>query len=493
MMDTEHCYRAVQSRDSRFDGCFVTAVTSTGIYCRPSCPAVTPRRSNVRFFRTGAAAQVAGFRSCKRCRPDATPGSPEWNLRADLVGRAMRLIADGVVDREGVAGLARRLGYSERQLHRALVAEVGTGAQALARAQRAQTARLLVETTRLPMTDIAFAAGFASTRQFNETLRAVFATNPTDLRRRSQQPVGSSENRFGGAGDISAAGTVTLQLPYRPPLDVSSLLDFLAARAVPGVEEVRDGVYRRTLALHHAPGIIALVPALTGEPVMRVSLQLGDLRDLGAVVQRCRRLLDLDADPFAVDGHLGADPLMGDLVRRRPGLRVPGHVDGYELATRAVLGQQVSVPAARTLAARLVTALGKPLTAASGSLTHLFPTADAVAAVAPEELPVPSSRGRALLALAGAVADGDVRLDPGAERDEVRRALLALPGIGPWTADYVLIRALGDPDTLLPGDLGVRTALARLGVGTPAAALVAAQRWRPWRSYAVAHLWRSLS
>ncbi len=338
LADTETCYRAVCSRDARFDGWFFTAVTTTGIYCRPSCPATTPRRENVRFFPSAAAAQAAGFRACKRCRPDATPGSPEWDLRADLVGRAMRLIADGVVDREGVSGLASRLGYSERHLHRQLVAEVGAGPIAVARAQRAQTARILLETTDLPVTDVAFAAGFASVRQFNDTVREVFATNPTGLRTARRGPA------------TTRAGAITLRLPYRAPLDLDPLLRFLGARAVPGIEDYADGVYARSVALPHGP---ALVELSAGADHVRCVLRLADLRDLSAAVQRCRRLLDLDADPVAVQAAFERDRLLGPLVAKTPGLRVPGHMDGAEMAVRAVLGQQVSIEAARTLAARL--------------------------------------------------------------------------------------------------------------------------------------------
>jgi AraC family transcriptional regulator, regulatory protein of adaptative response / DNA-3-methyladenine glycosylase II len=483
--DFERCYRAVRSKDARFDGWFVTAVTSTGIYCRPSCPAVTPKRGNVRFLRSAAAAQRAGFRACKRCRPDASPGSPEWNVRADVVGRAMRLIADGAVDRESVAGLARRLGYSERHLHRQLVAELGAGPLALARAQRAQTARLLIETTALPFTEVAFAAGFRSIRQFNETVRDVFATTPTQLRRAA--PARNGHDRAGATGTTA----LTLRLRYRAPFDADGLLGFLGARAVPGVEANGGGVYRRVLDLPHGPGIVAL--SCTDDHV-RCELQLTDLRDLAAAVQRCRRLLDLDADPVAVGEALGADPLLGALVADTPGRRVPGAVDGAELAVRAVLGQQVSVAGARTLAGRLSAALGEPLPQPDGELTHAFPRAEAIAAAGPDALPLPRSRARALAGLCAAIADGSLALDPGADRAEARSRLLALHGIGPWTAEYVAMRALSDPDAFPTTDLGVRRALEQLShAGDPAAAAALAERWRPWRAYAVQHLWASLA
>lgn len=483
--DFEGRYRAVRSRDARFDGWFFVAVTSTGIYCRPSCPAVTPKRANVRFYPSAAAAQYAGFRACKRCLPDAVPGSPEWDVRADVAGRAMRLISDGVVDREGVCGLAARLGYTERHLNRLLVAEVGAGPIALARARRAHTARLLVETTDLPISEVAFAAGFASIRQFNDTVRAVFAATPTDLRR--------ARKRNGA----TAPGEISLRLPYREPFDASGLLAFLGARAVPGVEEFDGETYRRTLRLPRGAGIVGLSGA---EGYVRCVLRLEDLRDLGAAVQRCRRLLDLDADPVAVSEALGEDPVLAPLVRRSReslGRRVPGSADGAELAVRAVLGQQVSVAGARTLAWRLVHRSGEPLNGPlagnAGGLTHLFPEPVAIGDADPATFALPRPRRDALVGLARALASGDVVLDPGADREETGRCLLALRGIGPWTASYVAMRALGDPDAFLPTDLGVRRALAALGApDDPKGAETLAERWRPWRSYAVQHLWASL-
>ncbi|HET7477996.1 MAG TPA: AlkA N-terminal domain-containing protein [Rubrobacteraceae bacterium] len=480
--DFESCYRVVRSRDARFDGWFFVAVKSTGIYCRPSCPAITPKRRNVRFYPSAGAAQYAGFRACKRCRPDSVPGSPEWDTRADLAGRAMRLIADGVVDREGVSGLARRLCYTERHLHRLLVAEVGAGPIALARARRAHTARLLIETTELPISEVAFAAGFASIRQFNDTVRAVFSATPRELRRSR-----------GRRGDV-ATGKISLRLPRREPFDAASILQFLGDRAIAGVEEMFEGVYRRALRLPHGAGIVELSD---GGDHVRCVLTLEEPRDLGAAVQRCRRLLDLDADPVAVDDVLGADSILAPLVRRAPGLRVPGSVDGGELALRAVLGQQVSVAGARTLAGRLVQDVGQPLpealTGAGERLTRLFPEIAAVAGAGLESLAMPAARRDALRSLAGALAAGDIALDPGAERDEARNKLLELRGIGPWTASYIAMRALGDPDAFLPTDLGVRRGIAHLGhASDPKSVAALSERWRPWRSYAVQNLWASL-
>jgi AraC family transcriptional regulator of adaptative response / DNA-3-methyladenine glycosylase II len=476
---SEHWYRAVESRDNRFDGWIYLGVTSTGVYCRPSCPAVSPKRANMRFYRSSAAAQRAGFRACKRCRPDASPGSPEWNARADVVARAMRMIGDGVVDRDGVAGLAARLGYSVRQLNRLVSSELGAGPLALARAQRAQTARTLIETTELGFAEVAFAAGFASVRQFNETVREVFALTPRELRRRRGKPL------------AAGPGTIALRLPYRAPMEIGALFAFFATRAIAGVEEVAaGGAYRRTLRLPHGTAIAGLAP---GEACVQCSLRLADVRDLGVAVARCRRLLDLDADPVAVASVLARDPLLAPLVTAHPGLRVPGCVEGTEIVVRAVLGQQISVAAARTHAARLVRRHGEALSAPDGSLTHVFPTAGALAEAADDVLAMPERRKQTLRGVCAALRDGLVELDPGADRERVRRDLLALPGIGPWTVEYVAMRALGDPDAFPAGDLGVLHGLRALGVEAGAReAESRSQAWRPFRAYTVLHLWQAL-
>ncbi len=502
--DPDRCYQAAQSKDARFDGWFFCAVTSTGIYCRPSCPARTPKRQNMRFYPTAAAAQQAGFRACLRCRPDATPGSPEWNVRADVVARAMRLIRDGIVDREGVEGLASRLGYSTRQLNRLITAEVGTGPLALARAQRSQTARVLLETTDLPVAHVAFAAGFASVRQCNETVREIFVDTPTGLRARARKA--AHARRPSGAG---APQSIHLRLPCRRPFDPASVLDFLGARALPGVEHLDGTSYRRSLRLPHGHGIVTLSAPTTpkrrgggdatssggagGPAYVAGDLVLSDLRDLTTAVARCRQLLDLDADPVAIWEALRRDRHLGPVVRRDPGRRVPGAVDGFELAVRAVIGQQVSVPGARTVAGRLVHAAGDALPAPGGGITHLFPTPAALAELArryPGAFPMPAGRRRALVALADAVDNGDVVIDPGADPSELRRSLVGLPGIGPWTAEYVAMRALRDPDAFMPTDLGIRRGAAAVGLPEDPAGLVeATEAWRPWRSYAMAHLW----
>ncbi|MFC9113499.1 MULTISPECIES: DNA-3-methyladenine glycosylase 2 family protein [Streptomyces] len=447
-------YEAVRSRDARFDGAFFFAVETTGIYCRPSCPAVTPKRSHVRFFPTAAAAQGAGFRACRRCRPDAVPGSAEWNVRADAVGRAMRLIADGVVDREGVAGLAARLGYSARQVQRQLTAELGAGPVALARAQRAHAARVLLQTTALPVTEIAFAAGFASVRQFNDTVRAVYATTPTGLR--------AAAPRRGRPRPGTPTAGVPLRLAHRGPYQARPVFDLLEREAVPGVEEVTGTpgarTYRRTLRLPYGTGIAAVDERThTGTGArpggwLDARVHLTDLRDLTTAVQRLRRLFDLDADPYAVDERLGADPRLAPLVAARPGLRSPGAADPDEVAVRALAG--------RDTAAELVRRYGKRLDAPCGGLTHLFPEAAALAGAEPDG---------PLGALTAALADGTVRLGPGADREEARDALAAVPGLDARTIAAIRTRALGDPDVAPPGT-------------------DAPDSWRPWRSYALNHL-----
>ncbi|MGI8993178.1 MAG: AlkA N-terminal domain-containing protein [Nocardioidaceae bacterium] len=475
--DADRCYRAVLSRDHRFDGVFYTAVRTTGIYCRPSCPAVTPRRRNVDFFVTGAAAQSAGFRACRRCRPDLTPGSPGWDVKADVAGRAMRMISDGVVDREGVEGLAARSGYTARHLNRVLTERLGTGPGALARAQRAHTGRILIETTDMPFADVAFAAGFSSIRQFNATVQQVYAETPSALRHR----------RRASRVPTAAPGVVTLSLAVRQPFGAGGLLDFLSPRTVRAVEAADGRTYTRTLRLPRSHGMVHLTP---GVDQVTCTVRLADLRDLTSAVERCRRLFDLDADPVAIDAHLGSDDVLGPWVLKRPGLRVPGHVDGFEVAVRAMVGQQISVAGARTIADRLTQEYGEQV-ADDGPVTHLFPSAESIAAADPELLPMPRARGRALVGVAAAVADGEIVLDRGADRGDVRRSLLALPGVGPWTADYIAMRALGDPDVFLPTDLGVKQGLARLGVTARTENLATA--WSPWRSYALMHVWSVLS
>ncbi|WP_228563052.1 DNA-3-methyladenine glycosylase 2 family protein [Catenulispora rubra] len=580
--DFDTYYRAVASRDPRFDGRFFTGVTTTGIYCRPICPARTPKPENVRFFRVAAAAEAAGFRTCRRCRPDKVPGSPDWNVRADLAGRALRLIADGAADQQdGVAALARTLAVSERHLHRVLVAELGVGPLTLARSRRAQTARLLLESTALPVSDVAFAAGYGSIRQFNDSVREAFGATPSEIRVRFG--TGATTAELAGSA-VDGEGALTLRLTYRTPFDFPALLGWFGDRAIPGVDEVaghgRDLVYRRALRLPHGTGQVEL---RDDKGVVHARLVVDDLRDVAVAVRRCRDLLDLDADPAQVDAVLAGDPALAPLVAARPGLRVPGAVDGFEIAVRAILGQQISVAAARTMTARLVQRFAAvelaaeaalvpeaaiaPATADSrrgsaaadagsesgtwsaaragagsaagsrpaaesesgsnsgrvsgsgsgsesgswsaagadsaASANHFvdkkadlspFPRPETLAAGDYEGLGLTRRTAATLRALATAVASGDLALDRGVDRAEARAKLLAVPGIGPWTADYIALRVFGDPDAFPVGDLIVRRQAERLGLpGTEKALLAHAEAWRPWRAYAALHLWASAS
>lgn len=475
--DFDLCYQAVASRDARFDGWFIVGVRTTGIYCRPSCPTpIRPKAANVTFFKSSAAAQLAGFRACKRCRPDAIPGSPEWDTRADLAGRAVRLIADGVIDREGVTGLARRLAISERHLHRIVVEAVGAPPLALARSQRAQTARVLIETTALHFSQIAYAAGFPSIRQFNETLQQVFALTPTQLRRAARH------------GEPAGPGTLVLRLPLRPPYDGDGVLSWLERRVVPGLEEMTEKGYRRTLSLPSGSATVLIEPEADH---VRATFRLATIADLAAGVARCRRLLDLDADPRTFGADLAEDPTLSPLVATFPGLRAPGSVDGAETSIRVALGQQVSLGAARTLAGRLVGALGKPLDAPDGTLTHAFPTPEMLAEEPLEPFGLTRSRAATIRELARQLAEGELVLDGGTDRTAVRQRLATIRGIGPWSVELIALRALRDPDAFPAADLGLRRAAARFGIpDDPRALLAHAERWRPWRAYAAHYLWR---
>ncbi|HEY7927546.1 MAG TPA: AlkA N-terminal domain-containing protein [Candidatus Dormibacteraeota bacterium] len=476
--DFDACYRAILSRDARFDGRFFTAVTSTGIYCRPICPAQTPKRANVRFYPSAAAAQAAGFRACLRCRPDLAPGPVQTPAGDRVVDRALRLIAAGAADGgAGVAALARRLEVSERHLHRVLSAAVGAGPSTLARMRRLQTARTLIEQTAMPITDVAFSAGYSSLRQFNSEIRAGTGRPPTELRRR-------------GSAGHDGEGAITLRLGVRPPFDGCALLAFFAQRAVASVERCSSVSLTRSLSLPNAAAVVELEP----QPAqLLVRLWLDDVRDLGAAVDACRRLFDVDADPQAIAAVLGADALLAPLVCARPGLRVPGCVDGVEIAIRAVLGQQVSVARATALASRLTEHVGAPLPRPRHGVERIFPTAAAVANADLGGLGLTGERAATLRRLTVAIANGDIDLTPGADAPETVRRLLSIRGIGAWTATYVAMRGLRDPDAFPAGDLGLRRAVAQAGGENGAALLSRAERWRPWRAYATVHLWNQLS
>lgn len=471
--DFDERYRAISARDTRFDGQFVTAVRSTGIYCRPSCPARTPKPENVTFYPTSAAAHEAGFRACKRCLPEAAPGSPAWDLRSDVAARAMRLIASGVVEREGVSGLAVRLGYSTRHLTRLLSTELGAGPLALARAHRAHTARMLLVGTDMPISDVAFSAGFASIRQCNDTIREVFSLTPGELRARRRLPASA------------APGAIDLVLPYRGPFDASGIFQWMAARAVSGVEEATATSFSRHLRMAGGPAWFEV--SSDASERLHLRARVARLGDLAPLVSTVRRIFDLDADPLAVDQALSVHPELAPLVARTPGIRVPGSADPHEMLIRAMIGQQITVVAARTALTTLADALGERT-----EQGLLFPTMTAIAERGAEVLRGPAARIRAILGAAAALADGSLRLTVGDDGIEQRAALLAMPGIGPWTADYVRMRVLGDPDILLPGDVALRAGAAAAGLPGEARPLtVWAERTAPWRSYLSAHLWRA--
>jgi AraC family transcriptional regulator of adaptative response / DNA-3-methyladenine glycosylase II len=473
-MTFDQRYAAISARDRRFDGQFVTAVRSTGIYCRPSCPARTPKQANVTFYPTSAAAHEAGYRACKRCLPEAAPGSPDWNVRGDVAGRAMRLISDGVIEREGVSGLAARLGYSSRHLTRLLASELGAGPLALARAHRAHTARLLLGGTDLPAADVAFSAGFSSVRQFNDTVREVFGMTPSELRARRR-------------GVPHAPTGIDLALPYREPFDPAGLFAWMDVRALSGVEAGDEHSFARTLRLPHGPAWFRL--SYDGVR-LRLQATLDSLADLSTLVARARRLFDLDADPLAIDEALSRHPELRRHVADNPGIRLPGTADPHELLIRAMVGQQISVAAARTHLTRLTEALGERVTLA-GEERLLFPTMAAIAEHGPEVLRGPAARIRAITGAAAALAAGELSLTTGDDASAQRAALMAMPGIGAWTADYVRMRVIGDPDVVLTGDVALRAGAARAGIPAEPRELAAwAERTSPWRSYLSMHLWR---
>jgi AraC family transcriptional regulator of adaptative response / DNA-3-methyladenine glycosylase II len=497
--DFESRYRAVASRDRRFEGRFLVAVTTTGVYCRIGCPSRTPRRDHVRFLPSPAAAEAAGFRACKRCRPDRLD-EPD----GALVGRALRLIAAGAADDGGIEGVARRMGVSSRTLDRRFTVAIGASPLQLARSRRVQTARALIAQSSMPLVDVAFAAGFGSLRQFNETMRQELGVAPGALRggavgadreRRPAPRHPAAPGTGGQAADATrlaesgAGGWLTLRLARREPFAAAPLLAFLAVRAVAGVESATAGGYARAL---RTPGgaAVVLLTAADGHVLLRV--RLDDLSDLEGVVRRCRRLLDLDSDPAAVAAGLGRDPLLARLIAALPGMRVPGSAEPFETAVRAVLGQQVSVAAARTLAARLVARHGDPFPSPVGGVTHLFPSPEHLAGADLDGLGLTGRRIRSVRALSSAVAAGDLDLT-GAGPDELDAILSGLPGFGPWTRAYVAMRVRGDPDAIPLGDLGLRRAMERLGEPADAGSLARrAELWRPWRAYAALHLWNTL-
>ncbi len=473
-LEPEACYRALRTRDARFDGRFFTAVRSTGIYCRPVCPARTPKRDNCLFVPCAAAAEAAGFRPCRRCRPEAAPGSAAWLGTSATVNRALRLIADGALDRGGVADLAARLGVGERHLRRLFLRHLGASPLAIAQTRRAHFAAKLLAETGWPMSRVAFAAGYTSVRRFNEGVKQTFHCPPKDLR-----------NRRGGAGD---ADPLAIRVGARAPFDFAALTRYLAARAVPGVETIGDGVVRRALRLDDQ-AVVVEVRASGSADELSVRVRGGDATAWLRVTERVRVVFDLGADPGEIARVLDADPALRARREVLPGVRVPGAWEPFELAARIVLGQQVTVAGATRLAGRIAERFGDPLpndlrTCEAGP-QRLFPTPEVLADAPLESLGLTRRRAGALRHLAAAVADGRVDLAPGADPAATRDALLALPGIGPWTADLVLMRGLNQPDAFPAGDLGLRRVLECDGTELERRS----ERWRPWRAYAAMLLW----
>jgi AraC family transcriptional regulator of adaptative response / DNA-3-methyladenine glycosylase II len=470
--------RARTSRDPRFDGKFFIAVTSTRIYCRPVCPVPSPKRVNIRYYPTAASAAEAGFRPCLRCRPEAAPGTPAWLGTSAVVKRALRLIDEGALDASSVDELAARVGIGPRHLHRLFVQHVGASPNAVAHTRRLHFAKRLIDETSLPMTDIALAAGFGSLRRFNSAFQDTYRRAPRELRRRRR-------------GGLASGGDdeVILKLAFRPPYDWTQVLDFLATRAVPGVEHVDARGYARTLAMAGGHAVVR-VRAVEGENALELRVRGAAPAALFQIADAARRVFDLAADPARIALAFRRDALLAPLVKRRPGLRIPGMWDPFECAVRAVLGQQVSVAAGRTLAARLVARTGQPFAGGEDGLTHLFPSPAAMAVADLDGLGITGARVRALKALAEAVTRGTV--DFAAPAEEVTATLVALPGLGPWTAQYVALRALGEPDAFPAGDLVLRRMASPNGaLLTPRTLEERAERWRPWRGYATLHLWRA--
>ncbi len=489
-MDLDHqaCYRAICLRDARFDGRFFTGVKTTGIYCRPVCPARTPHSQNVTFYPTAAAAQAAGFRPCLRCRPETAPDLAAWRGSSNTVARALALIELGGLDDADVDALASRLGVGERQLRRLFREHLGASPVAVAQTRRVLLGKQLIAETRLPMAEIAFAAGFGSVRRFNETLRALFGRAPRELRRASRPEVSAGPR-----------GEIALLLRYQPPYDWPAMLEFLRGRAIPGVELVTADRYLRSVQLDGVQGTVAVERAgQAGGNALRATVRFPKLSALPAIIARLRRVFDLAADPLAIAAHLATDPALAPLVKARPGLRVPGAWDGFELAIRAVLGQQITVAGAVRLAGRLVAAHGEGLVDRDGDpdaagLTHVFPRPRALATADLTGLGMPRSRAATLSAVAAAVVADPHLLDATCDLDDAVRRLRAIRGVGEWTAQYIALRQLREPDAFPAADVALMRAMGtQEGRGYSASELLdRANAWRPWRAYAAQQLWAS--
>jgi AraC family transcriptional regulator of adaptative response / DNA-3-methyladenine glycosylase II len=496
-LDRAACRRARLARDARFDGRFFVGVRTTRVFCRPICPAVPPRECNVEYFPTAAAAAEAGFRACLRCRPECAPGTPAWTGASSTVARALRLIGDGALEADGIDALAGRLGIGARHLRRLFIEHLGASPVAVAQTRRLLSAKRLIDETDMPLTAIAMSAGYGSIRRFNAAFLASYGRSPRELR--GQKPVVRSprsdvrsRHRTPDIGlrttPVSSRPRYVFQLRYRPPFDWDALLAFLGPRGIPGVELVEGRLYRRSIEIAGDAGWFEVGPGERG--ALQLCIEFPQPVQMLRIVSRVRRMFDLDADPMVIDTHLGLDPLLAPLVRCRPGLRVPGAWDGFELGVRAILGQQVSVAAATTLAGRLVARFGRPLGYDVGRVTHIFPSAADIAAASVAGIGVPATRAEAVRRFAAAAARGDIPFDLSMDPAVFRDRLLELPGIGEWTAEYIALRALGDPDAFPAGDLGL---LRAMGTRTAGDLTRRAQAWRPWRAYAALHLWAGAS
>jgi AraC family transcriptional regulator, regulatory protein of adaptative response / DNA-3-methyladenine glycosylase II len=476
-LDPLTCYRAVLARDARHDGRFFTCVRTTGIYCRPICPARPPKLENCRFVPTAAAAQEAGFRPCLRCRPENSPGVDAWRGTAATVSRAMKLIETGTLGDDRIGSLADRLGIGERQLRRLFRQHVGAAPVTVAQTHRVLLARQLLHQTDLPMIEVALASGFGSVRRFNEVFQRLYHRPPRELRRRAVVP--------------STVAEIELLLPYRPPYDWAAMLDFLRLRAIPGLESISEETYSRVIELDETAGSISVAHA-PEHSALRVVVRFPRLGSLSAIIARVRRMFDLSAEPGAIAAALSADPLLAPMVAARPGLRLPGAWDGFEIAVRAMLGQQITVKAATRLAGRVVSELG-PAVVECGQLPGLnraFPRPERCEVGILAGLGMPKARAAAIAGMAAAAHADPTLFDPGRDLEEAVSRLRNLPGVGEWTAQYIAMRALGESDAFLAADVAVRRKFAQFGRDlTPSELLTYAERWRPWRAYAVLHLW----
>lgn len=485
-LDPDVCYRIIQARDARFDGKFFTAVKTTGIYCRPICPARTPKLENVRFFLCAASAEAEGFRPCKRCRPETAPGTPAWNGTSTTVSSALRLVGNGFLDEHSIRELADRLGMGERHLRRLFVEHIGVAPNAIAQSRRAHFAAAVLRDTDLPVSAVALSAGFGSIRQFNDIFRGVFGEPPGSLRRAR---AASGQKRRPGAGPQS----FTLSLAYRPPLRWEELIAFLGKRAVNGVEEVTEHSYRRSISIGSATGILDAKPARNGSSQIDVSLQGVDPAALGHAVRRIRRMLDLDADPLAIAGHLSRDRRLAPLVKAAPGTRLPVAWDPFEAIIRAVLGQQISVAGATTIVGRLARRFGRQIDS-GGTITRVFPVPSDLAHADLSSIGIPASRAKTLVAVSQAVLDRRLRLDGSAAPEKLEKDLQLIRGIGPWSAHYVSLRGFGEPDAFPESDLGIRKTLDALGYPRdPHQRKQEIDALAPWRGYAAMYLWHALS